>query len=179
MLTLSLLRHAKSSWSDARLKDFDRPLNERGLKEAPRIGTFMARRGLVPALVLCSPAARARQTLNLVRPTFKPAPQVVYEDALYLASPRAMLKRIEQVTAEARHLMLVGHNPGLQELALELTGAGPAEALEAVAQKLPTAGLVILSFDADSWSKIKPGAGRLEAFMSPKRLETDEMERSG
>lgn len=178
MLTLSLLRHAKSSWSDARLKDFDRPLNERGLKAAPCMGAFLARRRLIPGLVLCSPAVRARQTLKLVRPAFKPGPDVVYEAALYLAAPRAMLKRIREVGADVRHLMLVGHNPGLQELALELAGSGPAEELEALARKLPTAALVVLSFEAESWAGVKPGSGRLEVFTSPKQLEEEEMERS-
>ena len=175
MLTLSLLRHAKSSWSDARVKDFDRPLNERGLKAAPRMGSFMAARRLTPDLVLCSSAERARQTLKLVRPAFRTAPEVVCEEALYLAAPRALLKRIQQVGDEVRHLMLVGHNPGLQELALELAGAGPAAALDALTEKLPTAGLVVLTFDAGSWQEVKRGSGRLEAFMSPRRLE---MERS-
>jgi phosphohistidine phosphatase len=112
MLTLSLLRHAKSSWADSRLKDIDRPLNERGEKDAPRMGGHLARQGLVPDLVLCSPAVRTRQTLALVLPHLKPSPEIVYDDALYPGTPPAILKRLRNVAAEVRHAMIVGHNPG-------------------------------------------------------------------
>jgi phosphohistidine phosphatase len=168
MLTLSLLRHAKSSWSDARLKDIERPLSDRGEKAAPRMGAFMARRGIEPDLVLCSPAVRTRQTLDLVLPHFKEAPKVVYEDALYLASPATLLKRVQKVAAAVRHTMIVGHDPGMHVLALELAGSGADEDLQALAQKFPTAGLAVIAFKARSWSKL--GGGRLELFMSPKRL---------
>lgn len=170
MLTLSLLRHAKSSWSEARLKDFERPLNERGRKAAPRMGAFMARRGLVPDLILCSSAVRARETLDLVLPRLKAAPAVVYEDALYLASSATMLKRLHKVPAEIGHAMVVGHNPGLNSLALELLGAGAEADWEALAEKLPTGGLVVIAFDVAGWSKVKRRAGRLELFTAPKRL---------
>src|SRR5262249_40055524 len=113
MLTLSLLRHATSSWTDARLRDCERPLNERGGKSAPCMGACMARRGLVPDLVLCSTAVRARQTLDLALPYFHGAPAVVYEDALYLASPATLLKLIRAVSADMRHVMVIGHDPGL------------------------------------------------------------------
>jgi phosphohistidine phosphatase len=151
MLTLSLLRHGKSSWSNARLKDIERPLSERGEKAVPRMGAFMARHGLAPDLILCSPA-------------------VVYEDALYLASPRSMLKRIHKVAAKVRHTMIVGHNPGLHALAQDLAGAGAPEDLEALAEKFSTAGLAVIVFGARSWTKVEPGGGRLELFMAPKRL---------
>src|SRR5262245_23008202 len=117
MLTLSLLRHAKSSWADPRLKDFERPLNERGEEAAPRMGAFMARRGIAPELILCSTAVRARQTLEFVRPHLRGNPKVVYEDTLYLASPSVMLKHIGKVPAKVHHAMLVGHDPGLHTLA--------------------------------------------------------------
>lgn len=170
MLTLSLLRHGKSSWSDARLKDFERPLSDRGEKAAGRMGAFMARHGIAPDLILCSPAARARQTLDLVLPHFKGAPAVVYEEALYLASPGSLLKRIRKVAAKVRHTLIIGHNPGLQALAQDLAGAGQPEDLEALAEKLPTAGLAVIVFSARSWTKVERGGGRLELFMVPKRL---------
>jgi phosphohistidine phosphatase len=171
MLTLSLLRHAKSSWADARLRDIERPLNERGEKAAPRVGAFMARRDLIPDLILCSPAVRTRQTLDLVLPYLKAAPTVVYEDALYLASPATLLKRIHQVGSRVRHTMLVGHDPGMHLLALELAGSGPDEDLHALAEKFPTAGLAVIVFEARSWTKVKAGGGRLELFAAPKRLQ--------
>jgi phosphohistidine phosphatase len=170
MLTLSLLRHAKSGWSDAHLKDIERPLNERGAKAAPRMGAFMARHGLVPGLVLCSPAVRTRQTLDLVLTRLKATPRVVYEDALYLGSPAAMLKRLRKVAAKVRHVMIVGHNPGLQALAQQLAGEGPEENLAALGEKLPTAGLAVIEFDEATWTKLKAGGGRLKLFATPKRL---------
>ena len=94
MLTLSLLRHAKSSWDDASLNDFDRPLSERGENAAPRVGAYMAAQGLAPEFVLCSPAVRARQTLDLVLPHLAGGPTVVYEDSFYLAAPSVLLATI-------------------------------------------------------------------------------------
>jgi phosphohistidine phosphatase len=170
MLTLSLLRHAKSSWSDARLRDFERPLSERGESAAPRMAAFMARRGLVPDFVLCSPAVRARQTLRLMLPHFEKAPRVAYEDAIYLGSPGILLKLIRAADAKVRHTMVVGHDPGLHMLAFELAGSGCEGDLQALAEKLPTAGLAVLAFDADAWSDVDRGHGRLKLLTSPKRL---------
>ena len=170
MLTLSLLRHAKSSRSDARLEDIDRPLNKRGEKDAPRMGAYLARHGLVPDLILCSPAVRTRQTLDLVLPRLKASPEIVYEDALYPGSPAAMLKRLRKVAPRVRHAMIVGHNPGLQALALSLAGTGAEADLEALAEKLPTAGLAVIELNQRSWAKVKAGGGRLKLFTAPKRL---------
>src|SRR5436190_18664812 len=104
MLTLSLLRHAKSSWDDASLKDFDRPLSERGESAAPRMGAYMAAQGLAPELVLCSPAVRARQTLDLVLPRLAGGPTVVYEDAFYLATSSVLIARVRKIGAKVRHV---------------------------------------------------------------------------
>jgi phosphohistidine phosphatase len=170
MRTLSLFRHAKSSWVDPGLKDFERPLNERGEQAAPRMGAFMVRHGVAPELILCSPAVRTRQTLDLVLPHLAGSPRVIYEDALYLAGAPALLKRIRKVGARVRHAMLVGHDPGLHILAQELAGSGSRDDLEALSAKFPTAALAVIAFDETTWSKVKRGAGRLEIFMTPKRL---------
>jgi phosphohistidine phosphatase len=171
MLTLSLLRHAKSSWSDPRLKDFERPLNERGETAAPRMGAFMARRGLAPDLILCSTAVRARQTLNLVLPHLKGAPELVYEDALYLASSATMLKRLHRVAARVRHTMIVGHDPGMHTMAVELAGSGSANDLGRLAEKFPTTGLAVIVFEVGAWREVHWGGGRLKLFTAPKRLQ--------
>jgi phosphohistidine phosphatase len=170
MLTLSLLRHAKSSWEDASLEDFERPLAKRGESAAPRMGRFMAEQGLAPQLVLCSPAVRARQTLDLVLPHLSGGPTILYEDNLYLAAPTVLLKRLRKVAGEVRHVMIVGHDPGMHGLAVELAGAGDAEMLRALAAKFPTAGLAVIRFKARSWTKVGRGAGQLELFMTPKML---------
>jgi phosphohistidine phosphatase len=170
MLTLSLFRHAKSSWDNPDLEDFERPLNERGEAAAPRMGKFMASQGMVPDLILCSPAARARQTLELALPHFRSEPTVNYEDELYLAPSATLLKRIRKLEAKVKHAMIVGHDPGLHSLASELTGSGDPELLQAMTHKFPTAGLAVIQFDVSAWSKVRPGTGRLELFMTPKRL---------
>ena len=170
MLILSLLRHAKSSWSESRLRDIERPLNGRGERDAPRMGVFIARQRLAPDLILCSPAVRTRQTLDLVLPRLKASPEIVYEDTLYPGAPAAMLKRLQRVASRVRHAMLIGHNPGLQALANALVEDGAEEDLEALAEKLPTAGLAVIEFDRTSWSKVKAGVGHLKLFMAPKQL---------
>src|SRR5215831_15132963 len=105
MLTLSLLRHAKSSWDDPALEDFDRPLAKRGQTAAPRMGAYMQANGLMPDLVLCSPAVRARQTLDLLLSCLGGGPTVVYEQAFYLAAPSVLLARIRKIDARIRHTL--------------------------------------------------------------------------
>lgn len=170
MLTLCLLRHAKSSWEDASIQDFDRALAPRGEEAAPRMGAYMADQGIEPELILCSPAARARQTLALVLPKLAGQPSVEFEDGLYLASSTALLARIRKVRANTHRLMLVGHDPGLHGLAVELSGRGSTEDLNRLANKFPTAGLAVISFRVSQWSQVKPKAGRLDLFMAPRRL---------
>jgi phosphohistidine phosphatase len=176
MLTLTLLRHAKSSWGDPALDDHDRPLAERGKKAAPDMGTALAAMGLRPDLVICSSAARARATLDLVLGKLgAPVPQVIYDDGVYMATPERLLARLHRIglseTGQIPHrVMLVGHNPGLEELALLLVGSGAANDRARMAEKFPTAALAVISFNADSWGLIAPGAGRLEHFLTPKQL---------
>jgi phosphohistidine phosphatase len=170
MPTLSLFRHAKSSWADPGQQDFDRPLNERGLDAAPRMGVFMAGHGITPDLVLCSPSARTRQTLDLVLPHFSAKPTILYEDTLYLASASTLIKRIRKLNASIQHAMIVAHDPGLHRLAMELPGSGDPEVMQALAEKFPTSGLAVIVFEGRGWSRVKPGGGRLKLFMTPKRL---------
>ena len=169
MLTLSLLRHAKSSWENPGAKDFDRPLAKRGEAAAPRMGAFMAKNRIAPELILCSPAVRARQTLDLVLPHLG-TPTVEYEEAFYLAAPKVLLARVRKVGAKIDHVMIVGHDPGMQGLATELAGTGDADALQALGRKFPTAGLAVITFKAAEWAKVAPGKGHLDLFMTPKTL---------
>jgi len=170
MLTLSLLRHAKSSWDDPTLADFDRPLSKRGETAAPRMGAYMAAQGLRPDLVLCSPAVRARQTLDLVLSHLSGGPTVIYENAFYLAAPSVFLARIRKIEADVHHALIVGHDPGIQGLALELCHTGKAKALTALRGKFPTAALAVISFQVGAWAKVAPGKGRLDRFVTPKSL---------
>lgn len=176
MLTLLLLRHAKSSWDNPGLGDFDRPLAKRGKKAAPAIGKALAAMGQHPDLVLCSSAVRARATLDLVLPELgKPAPRIVYDEAIYMATPGTLLARLHAVGTEfadqpPRSVMLVGHNPGLEELAMMLSRGGVDDDTDLMAEKFPTAAVAIFTFDTGSWKSIAPGAGRLEQFLTPRQL---------
>ena len=164
---LHILRHAKSSWADEAQADHDRPLAPRGIEAGARLRQHLARREDVhPALVACSTAVRARQTLELVLPSLG-TPHVVFEEGLYLASASDLLARLRTLPEEAREAMLVGHNPGLHELALALTGpAGRAE-LEG---KLPTGALVALELPVSAWTDVVEGEATLASLVKPRDL---------
>ena len=169
MVTLSLFRHAKSSWSDASLRDFERPLAPRGEKAAPRMGAYIAEHELVPDLVLCSTARRARETLELALASLQPEPEIRYDEALYLASPDKLLAALRQLPDTYAHAMLVGHNPGMHMLAMALIGQGERDELHALGAKYPTAALVVIDFDG-GWDTVTPGEGRLRLFVRPRDL---------
>lgn len=173
MLTLSLLRHAKSSWKNPALPDRERPLNARGMADAPAMGRAMSQRGIDPELVLCSSAQRTVDTLALVLPELKIEPDVVYDDALYHASPDDMLDMLRNIQPGARSVLLVGHNPEIQALALGLIGAGPKELRDRLAEKFPTAGLVVINFTAGLWSSVDAGSGSLSLFLAPREMRGD------
>jgi phosphohistidine phosphatase len=168
MLTLSLLRHAKSSWKNASLADRERPLNGRGKAEAPAMGKAMSKHGLEPELVLCSSARRTRDTLDLVLPQLKAEPKVVYEDGLYHGTPAEMLAILQSVPQAVSKVLLVGHNPELQTFALDLIGSGPKHLKDKLQSKLPTAGLVVVRFLTGPWQGLAVNSGTLELFLTPK-----------
>ena len=173
MLTLSLLRHAKSSWSDPELEDHERPLAKRGAKAVPAVAKFMRHEKLRPQLVLCSDAMRTRATLALlIAELGPPTPQIVYENALYLASPETIRAAIAQIDTGETHVLVVGHNPGLHALALELVGEGDRKMLGILAREFPTGALAVFSFDIASWKDLKGASGHLEHFTTPRRLDT-------
>ncbi|NJM33521.1 MAG: histidine phosphatase family protein [Rhodomicrobium sp.] len=170
MLILTLFRHAKSSWDFPELADFDRPLAARGEEAAPRIGAFLAERSLMPNLVLCSTAKRTRQTIALALPALKPRTKVKYLDGLYHAGIAEMLAIVGEQPPKPRHIVIVGHNPGLQSLALHLIGEGDSKDRRAIARKFPTAAVAVIAFDAQSWGDLNPGAGQLVAYATAKQL---------
>jgi len=170
MLTLSLLRHAKSSWKNPSLPDRERPLAARGITDAPLMGRAITERGIDPELVLCSSARRTVDTLSLVLPELKVEPSVVYEDALYHASAAEMLHRLRDVQPGANRVMMVGHNPDIQRLALDLIGSGPKHMRNHLMEKYPTAGLVVINFTAGLWSSVDINSGALDQFLVPREL---------
>ena len=166
--TLYLLRHAKSSWADPALADRDRPLAPRGRRDAKRIGKHLAGLGIEPELVLCSTAERTRETLELIRPALGASSKVKLEAKLYAASSDELLERIRAVPESVASVMLIGHNPGLQDLALLLATAGAErERLEA---KFPTAALATLTLLNTDWSRLSEAGAVLAAYVVPKQL---------
>jgi phosphohistidine phosphatase len=175
MKTLFLLRHAKSDWSDGALSDHARPLNGRGRTAAPLIAEYLKKRGYQPALVLCSTARRTVETLDLIRAALPASAEIKYEDPLYLAEPPQLLERIKWLGGGVPSAMVIGHNPGLEQLAAQLSGPGKSPAEKArralLLEKYPTAALAVLSFGGASWKDVSKGKGALIDFVRPKDLD--------
>lgn len=156
------------------LPDYDRPLAKRGQKAAPLMGAAIARLDLKPDLILCSGAARTRETLALALPALgRPAPEVIYDDAIYMAPPATLVKLLRKLptgTNAPKRVMVVGHNPGLEELAELLVGGGVADAQVLMADKFPTGALAVFNFDVPRWADIALGTGKLTHFITPARL---------
>jgi len=165
---LYLLRHAKSNWDDPELADHERPLAPRGQRAAKAIATHIAAEGIEPALVLCSSAVRTRETLDRITPALG-SPEVEVEDGLYGAGAGALLERLRRVPDSVSSVMMIGHNPGIEELALELAGSG--DDIERVERKYPTAALATLTVPGDSWPELAEGRSELRAFVLPRELE--------
>lgn len=168
MKRLYLLRHAKSSWKDTSLPDHDRPLAGRGRRAAKAIARHMREHGVEPELVLCSTARRARETLDRIASALG-SPTVRVESELYAASAPALLERLRGIPDTVESVMVIGHNPGLQELALEL--ARPASAASELAAKYPTGALATLAFDASSWQELGRDTAELVELVRPRDLE--------
>ena len=160
---LILLRHAKSDWHSGVAGDFARPLAPRGRKEAPRIGHWMQRNGIIPDLSVCSPATRTRETLAAVNDKLGVV-HIVYEDALYGASLRALLGLVEEYSRDCNNLMLTGHNPGMDELLRCLSRARPP--LTETGKLMTTATLAVLGF-TNAGSMSKAAAGELLHLIRP------------
>ncbi len=171
MRRLLLFRHAKAERALPGTEDQARVLIERGRKDAGKIGAYMAGHAFTPDRVLISPAARTQETWKIASAAFKPAPAAQSAERLYDATGHAILSVIKDAPAAAHTLLVIGHNPGLHELALMLIASGDVEARERLREKLPTSGLIIIDFAFDDWNKLHPQSGRLERFVSPKTLE--------
>jgi phosphohistidine phosphatase len=168
--TLWLLRHAKASAGGDGLADRERPLSKRGRDAAARIGRHLAEREVHPDLVLCSPSLRTRETIELVASALGAELSIDYDDDLYLASERDLRHSVEQVPESVASVMLVGHNPGLAELALQLAARGHPVALAELHEKFPTGALAELRIQSQRWSHFARGGCDLVAFVTPKQL---------
>jgi phosphohistidine phosphatase len=173
MRRLMLLRHAKSDWAQPGARDLDRPLTARGRDSAAKMGAYMTRHALVPDLIIASTAARVRETLELLLPAFRSAPNLTYDKRLYEAEAEPLLAVLKEIPKPVHNLLMVGHNPGLAELAALLMAAGDVETRQRLIEKFPTAGLAVIDFALDDWAKLHAKAGRLDRFVIPRTLDAE------
>lgn len=172
MRRLMLLRHAKSDWSQAGARDHDRVLNPRGREAAPRIGAYMAGHGLTPDRVICSTASRTRETWELAAKAFPAPPPVVHDARIYESSPATLLAVVKESAPEVHALLLVGHNPGMHELADLMIATGDLEGRQRLREKFPTAGLAVIDFPVDAWNQLHPRSGRFDRLVTPRLIDT-------
>lgn len=169
MKRLALLRHAKSSWDDPALADFDRPLNAREVGAAAAIGAEMCRRELAFDLVLASPARRVVETLEHLERGRGEALEPRFEQRIYQATAAGLLDLVQGVDESVRRLLLVRHNPGLQELAAMLASTDdPKRGL--VGRAFPTAALALLELPVERWEEVRPGTAHIADFVRPREL---------
>lgn len=162
MKTLFLMRHAKSSWKDETLPDFGRPLNRRGKRAAETMGKYFKTKAIAPELIVCSPAVRARETLELVTKAAKWSTEVRYDQRIYEASGMRLAEVVSQIDNDRKVAMLVGHNPGMEELLFLLTG-------ERVT--IPTGTVAKIEVKANRWANAADKRATLEWVVKPRELE--------
>lgn len=170
MKTVFLLRHAKSSWKEIALADIDRPLNKRGTAAAKQMRDHIGREAWLPAQVLCSPAKRTRETLDHILDAFGAAVPVRFEKGIYMAEAQTLLRRLRRLSDSLGSVMVIGHNPGLEHMALMLTDAEDTPLRRDMAGKFPTGALAIIGCAVDHWTDLKPACGQLEVFLRPKDI---------
>ena len=164
MRTLYLLRHAKSSWKDVSLRDFDRPLKDRGRKAAKRMGQYLADEKLKGLLVVCSPAVRTRETADIFFKSAELDVEVRFEERIYEASLRDLMQVVLELPDKEKVAILIGHNPGFEELLAYLTGEF---------RRVPTCALAKIKLEDVSWKDIREDAGSLQWFVTPNELEEE------
>ena len=159
MKTLLIMRHAKSSWDDAAMSDFERPLNERGLKTAPLMGEYIRENQPQSDSIVSSPAERAKQTAHIVKKSAQIESEIIFNEKIYEASVGRLLEVIGEQPETVKSILLVGHNPGLEGLVKLTTGETHA---------MPTAALAIVDLPIDKWSDITASTGDLRDLIRPK-----------
>jgi phosphohistidine phosphatase len=172
MLKLTLFRHGKSGWDSPVARDFDRPINDRGARGAKLMGAHVCGLGLNWDYVLSSPAVRCTETLDSLWEGYGRILHPNWDRRIYLASGATLLDVIQELDAGAKSVIMCGHNPGLEDLALMLVPDVKGDALrDALEMKFPTASLAELSFDVSTWGDIKEGSAKLTRFIRPRDLD--------
>lgn len=172
MKSLTLLRHAKSGWDDPVGRDFDRPLNPRGRRAARTVGLEMKAQGLAFDLVLASPARRVVETLEEVATAYGPL-DPNYDERLYLPSTATLMEIVRAAPDEVGRLLLVGHNPGLENLALRIAERGPDALRSELEIKYPTGTVAEIGLPAARWADVQEGSGRIVRFIRPRDLDPE------
>jgi phosphohistidine phosphatase len=172
MKTLTLLRHAKSTWDDPVERDFDRPLNGRGRRAAHRMGRFLRDEGFRFDHVVASPALRVQQTIAGIEDGYGRPLLPNYDRRIYMASASTLLDLVQSLDDKHDHVLLVGHNPGLEDLVLMLVPQTETGLRDQVEIKYPTATLAEMRFDTDHWADVDERAGTLARFMRPRELDS-------
>lgn len=170
MKHLLLMRHAKSSWSEQGMDDFDRPLNERGHMTGDEMSIYLAKCYPLPDQIICSNAQRTRETLGHLLKAYRHPMTVALSRAIYEASYASIMQLIHDVDETVQTLMVVGHNPGIEEMAFALCRDGEAKAFERLNSKYPTAACAHLTIDVAKWSDLTRGSAFLKDFISPKTI---------
>lgn len=172
MKILGLYRHAKSDWSDAHARDFDRPLNARGRRGAAAMGRHIAEHGIAWSRIIASPAVRCAETIEVGQQTIGETFGVAWDRRIYLASSATLLDLLREQEGNPAALLMVGHNPGLEDLIFDLVPDRPGDILrDSVEEKFPTAAYAVLELDIDEWQDAVPGCGRLVHLTRPRDLD--------
>lgn len=161
MKRLFILRHAKSSWDDTSLSDFERPLNDVGVETAPFIGKYMAGHDYLPKAVVSSPARRAKETAELIKTNAGIGGEIRFDDRIYEASPNTLRQVVSELSDDLESAMVVGHNPGIEGFIRHLTGQ---------IEPMPTAALAVIDLDVESWRKIDHHTGKIVTVIRPKAV---------
>ncbi|MDI2126384.1 SixA phosphatase family protein [Yinghuangia seranimata] len=163
--TLVVVRHAKADWPD--VPDHERPLADSGRHDAPEIGNWLVNRRVHPDHVVCSTAARTRETWKLMGKVFDPKPHTVYDDRLYEATAQSLLYVAQETADDVDTLVMIGHNPGVATLVSVLAGSADGDALERAREKYATSGVALLRFEG-AWGDLNEKAAHLAAFATPR-----------
>ncbi|MFE1250144.1 SixA phosphatase family protein [Streptomyces sp. NPDC058735] len=169
---LVVLRHAKAAWP-VDVADHERPLAPRGRRDAPAAGRALAEADCLPDLALCSTALRARRTWDLAAAQWGTPPPVRHDRRLYAAGPSGLLGVVRETPPEVETLLLIGHNPGLEDLVLALAGEGLDDTVERVRTKFPTSAVAVLSWHGTSWQALGPGTALLTSVTVPRGVEKE------
>lgn len=170
MKQLAILRHAKSDWGNPGLTDFDRPLNKRGRKAAKKVGNELRERGLSFDRIVCSPAQRAKETVERFERGYESLPELSFEPRLYMCSTGTLIDVINNLPDEAQTVMIVGHNPGFHDIVLRMTKPNGDGLREKVGANYPTGAFALIDFPTDHWADVEPASGEIRQVIFPREL---------